>query len=703
MTFASPAAFIGAFDRVSIGNVRYRVHQAVVNGFVLQEIEGNKLSQKFTHAEIHARAKVGDVKVEQHFFAPHIQAKLKANQDFDLGLLSKEHLEFVSNKLAVVQAVRVLRSRGKVSLSHRSLKSALPEIMMLADELREEKRKKRKYAGGKRTSLEKPCSRTVWNWYTAYRDFGVAGLVDKRSRSGQRGSRLHSEVNKLMLECVGAYKNPDQPTEEQVIQDTQDAVKAANEKRALDGLAPLKIPSRNTVMRRINSIPPFEAAVCRHGRAQAISEFYPVGRGLVRSRPLERLEMDDWTVDLFTIAKQMGIFPLLPPELQEAIALDGKKSRWHLCVAICGTTRCILGMTLSSSPATQAALECLHMVVREKEQWADAVGATSPWDMGGLPELLVTDAGSQFDNARIEAAVHDLGITADIPPQGLPQLRATIERLFETIGSNLLPRLSGRSFSNVMQRGDYPSEERAVLSVHDFSRILVRWVVDVYHNTPHAGLSGETPLECWKRLSEEYGVRPMPDRRSRRIAFGVTKKRELSKKGVQVLGVHYNSDRLMQYMRNETNRTLNVQWLAEDLGEVEVQLGADWYSVPAVLPGFKGVKASNWLAACERIKKGNPQARKVSEEAISTALKEIKHWNAAAGEKAGIVNEGWTSDLIEKLEEKSFLGFQVGDPSSSISEHGLLGARVEVPDGPKLEQNEPTRSVAPTSNDDWKF
>lgn len=206
-------------------------------------------------------------------------------------------------------------------------------------------------------------------------------------------------------------------------------------------------------------------------------------------------------MDLFTIANRRDIFPLLPSELREAIALDGKKSRWHVCVAICCTTRCILGMTLSSSPATQAALECLHMVVREKEQWADAVDASSPWVMSGLLDLLVTDAGSQFDNVRIEATAHDLGITTDIPPQGLPQQRAMIERYFKTIGTNLLPRLSGRSFSNVVHRGDYPSEERKVLSGHEFSHSLIRWVVDVYHITPHDGLMGAAP---WRVLATAF-------------------------------------------------------------------------------------------------------------------------------------------------------------------------------------------------------
>lgn len=38
-----------------------------------------------------------------------------------------------------------------------------------------------------------------------------------------------------------------------------------------------------------------------------------------------------------------------------------------------------------------------------------------------------------------------------------------------------------------------PPEERAALTLEVFTEILVRWIVNVYHQTPHRGLNGCKP------------------------------------------------------------------------------------------------------------------------------------------------------------------------------------------------------------------
>lgn len=74
-------------------------------------------------------------------------------------------------------------------------------------------------------------------------------------------------------------------------------------------------------------------------------------------------------------------------------------------------------------------------------------------------------------------------------------MRGMIERLFRTAIMSLFSHLSGRVFSNVFERGDHPSEERACLTTEQLGYAIVRWVVDIYHNTPHEGLGGLTPLQ----------------------------------------------------------------------------------------------------------------------------------------------------------------------------------------------------------------
>lgn len=82
--------------------------------------------------------------------------------------------------------------------------------------------------------------------------------------------------------------------------------------------------------------------------------------------------------------------------------------------------------------------------------------------------------------------------------------------MFGTFATKLIPRLSGRTFSNTVERGDYDSVARAALNPEEFCSVLVRYIVDVYHRSPHSGLDGETPLDCWNRLVEKFGVQPPP-------------------------------------------------------------------------------------------------------------------------------------------------------------------------------------------------
>ena len=78
-----------------------------------------------------------------------------------------------------------------------------------------------------------------------------------------------------------------------------------------------------------------------------------------------------------------------------------------------------------------------------------------------------------------------------------------------------------------MKRRGHKPEDFAHLTVDELAALLTLWIVDVYHNTPHDGLGGETPRNAWKRLASLVGVRPLPDRRKIRAIFGERLVREL--------------------------------------------------------------------------------------------------------------------------------------------------------------------------------
>lgn len=705
--------YFGTFDRITIGGAAFNVSMSNSEGYLLKTEDAEGLTQLFPYRDLAAHSEAGNIKVERDFYAPASAEVERRHSEFDLRRLQKKHLEKVGVRLGYSLAVEELYGNGEIQLTYKSVRHAFLLLKSKADVAFQEffqshVNHKKAYGGGACIAINSASPTSVLKWFKAYRDGGIAGLVDGRWKSGRKGSRLCPETEALLKKCVASYLHPDSPTKRAVVTDTIERFKRENRVRKKERQPQLPIPSGNTIRARLREFTAFEVTLHRKGEDAARKEFFPVGTGLQLGRPLERVEMDGWTVDLMTIAKSTRLLEKLAPELVQEMELDGGKKRWHLIGAICCTTRCLVGVTLSKSENVSAAIDCLQMIMRDKGHHADAVGALSPWHMHGIPDVLVTDNGSAFASYRFIAAAKFAALDLMRAPAGLPQLRGTMERVLETTSTNLVGRLSGRTFSDVVQRGDYPSEARAVNTVEDFATMLVRWVVDVYHNTPHEGLGGETPLECWERLSNIYGVRPRPDLRTQRIAFGVELDRKVNKAGITVLGVAYNSEELGQYFRKYGVQSLKVRWLPENIGAIEVSLDDEWVAVEAVLPEFQGRTARDWTLCRNLIRRGDPNAREIASSTVAAAFEEIDRMNAAAGQRAGILSEQWTKDGIARFEQDLGIGFFAGTRDAAEKTASQYGTLIDV--GPpsetakgryRAEQLDP-RSSKPKKND-WKF
>ncbi|MGN7871700.1 hypothetical protein [Paracoccus sp. 22332] len=282
---------------------------------------------------------------------------------------------------------------------------------------------------------DKFTPRSLRRWLSLYDAMGRAGLADRHQKSGNREARFPSEIRAILSKAVEYYLSPNRPTKKKVHENVLIAVSDLNEDRHARGLPPFDAPSRNAVSAEIDRQDPFQVAVAREGREAAMRKLRQTGQGLSPglTRPAQRVEMDEMKIDLFTIFKDNGFLDLFSEKDRERLGLDGKKGRWWVTMAICATTKVILGMRLTRNPNHLAALECLQMCLNDKGSFADAVGALSPWSMAALMELLVTDAGAAFKATDLRTACADLGIRKEIAIAGLPHLRGCIERMFRTL------------------------------------------------------------------------------------------------------------------------------------------------------------------------------------------------------------------------------------------------------------------------------
>jgi putative transposase len=376
-----------------------------------------------------------------------------------------------------------------------------------------------------------------------------------------------------------------------------------------------------------------------------------------------------------------GLHHLFTPAELALFGLDDTKKRWWIVVAIDCRTRVILGMRLTCEQRSSAAVGCLRMITSDKGGISDATGAVARWSQYGTPELLVADNGSAFKATAFSDACADLRISLLYTIAGA---RGAIERMFQTCATNLLPRLSGRTFSDVVERADHPAEARACLGPEDLCFALVRWIVDIYHNTPHSGLGGRTPLAQWEadHRAGNYPLRAAPDRRARRLAFGLTLKRRARREGVVILGVRYHSEALAQFVTRRGASTVDLRWDPEDIGVVEVSIDGQWQEVPAVHAGLDGLHVQLWIAGRRALGASDPRRKQWEEDTIAEAIEAIKAMNQHRSLQFQLIDKPRSERQIEALEGGLFDGFRVPATSPKLRSRGDGPDRSVVPVGP---------------------
>lgn len=671
--------------------------------------EGGGLTEHFTHAEIATLQQQNRITVKgRHFVAQGVRHVLERADTLHC-LVDGTIAERIRYREAMVLGFKEVQRKhpnGKggsiVSRTDASIAAYGGLIRLEAGAFYAENGAKSKT----RSIPTEFSPRSLRRWLKNYDAMGRVGLGDACAKSGNRAERFPREVAEILSEQVNRYLSLNRPTKKKIHENVQIAVHDLNDERSIQGLPALAVPSRNAVSAAIDRLDPFHVAVAREGKEAATRRLRQTGQGLSGDliRPMQRVEMDDVKIDLFTLFKKNGFLDLFSEEERSRLGLN-EKHRWHVTTAICATTRVILGMRLTYNPNTLSALECLQMCLNDKGRYADAVGALSPWSMSGLMELIVTDAGSSFKADDFRTACADLGIRQEITVAGCPQLRARIERLFGTLNHSLLPRLSGRTFHSSASRGDHDALGEAALSVDDLIRVLVRWVVDVYHNTPHEGLGGRTPLEAWEQAMLDWGVTPPPGPEIQAQIFARSMQRKLEGDGVTVLGVRYHSRELAEWCMHHRPSQVNVRWSPDDIGAIWVKAGT-WIKVPAVFEGFAGLRADEWTSTARRLRVNLRGGQELARSVVRRAIKEIENVNALARVREGIITKNWQQDDLDRLERDVFVGFKVADaeeaPATTSPGDGIGRAVTPLTEPEAFrEEDIPSIQMRRAHDDDW--
>jgi putative transposase len=210
-----------------------------------------------------------------------------------------------------------------------------------------------------------------------------------------------------------------------------------------------------------------------------------------------------------------------------------------LTVAIDTNIRCIAGfhITLEAPSATSVAL-CLTHVAMDKAPWLAMREVDASWPVQGKPRQLGVDNGSDFHSQAFERGCSQHGITIEWRPPGRPHFGGVIERVIGTL-MGLVHGLPGTTFSNVGQRGSYDSDKAACLTLEEVEHWLAIAVAKYYHQNPHEGLDGQTPLRRWQEgvttLQAEGGSVLVPrNSRAYLVDFLPVLRRSLQRNGITI-------------------------------------------------------------------------------------------------------------------------------------------------------------------------
>jgi len=352
---------------------------------------------------------------------------------------------------------------------------------------------------------------------------GVASdLLPGRSSGGRGGGRLSAEVETVLREVVRSrYLSRQRRSVAAVYREV------ARQCR----LCGLPVPTRNTLVRRIELLDPLAVASAREGadRARALRSAGgtpPEIEGL-----LEQVQIDHTVVDLMVVDERHRL-PIGRP---------------YVTVAIDVASRCVCGLVVTlEAPSALSVGLCLAHMVTDKRAWLERLGVEAAWPMSGKPRELYMDNASEFKSEALRRGCEQHGIKLSYRPLGLPHFGGIVERLIGTM-MEMVHELPGTTFSNPAERGDYDSEASAVLTLAELNRWLALAVAS-YHGQVHGTLR-QTPAGRWAEGVDGAG-RPatVANETAFLVDFLPVIRRTLTRTGFQIEHVQYYRDALKPWI-----------------------------------------------------------------------------------------------------------------------------------------------------------
>ncbi len=401
-----------------------------------------------------------------------------------------------------------------------------------------------------------PSPISVYRWYRRYRR--TRSVVDLTDRHEAKGRKItwSNEVIAVIDESIDQVYLNQQKHPGKAVYDEVCRKLLALQRRNPDKIDIYRIPSRPTVYRYLNKLERYAVDAARLGRPAANRKFRAVLGIQKTDSILERWEIDHTPLDLIVYDEETRL-PHGRPWLTAILDKD---------------SRMIMGIYISfGNPSAYSVLQCLRQAILPKDellkQYQDI---TLAWPARGIPEVIVCDNGMELHSDSLIKACQELNIQIQFCPSKLPEYKGAIERFFRTIAKDLIHRLPGATFSNIWERGDYPSENLACIGFKTLLALLYKWIVEVYHQEVHRGI-GVPPALMWEKGERERLIEYPANPKQLWIITAHTAERTLFRYGLEINGLKYNCPELQSlYRRHGSNLKLSLKYHEDDISYVHV-------------------------------------------------------------------------------------------------------------------------------------
>ena len=383
-----------------------------------------------------------------------------------------------------------------------------------------------------------PCPSCVQSWWKRYRITKSINALLPHAHSGY--SRKEDPRYSIFEEIIKTvYLNAQKMAVLEIFHKVKQRIVLLNMHRE----EKIKPVGKSTIYRWVTNLRSDISDSSRLGADVARNKYRMVVGGLKVSQVLECVEIDHTPLDLIVI-DSTTMLPL---------------GRAWLTLALDKHSRIVMGFYISfNPPSSYAVLQCVKQMILPKDDLLKRFpDIKNDWPVFGIPELLALDNGMDLHSDALKKACLELGIQILFCPAATPEMRGSIERFFRTINQGLIHKLPGTTFSNIGERGDYPSEELAAIDMQTLVHLVTKWIVDVYNDTPHRGI-GDTPHNKWI-YSAKHRIIDLPVYPTQLdVITGIPAKRTVFHYGIELEGLHYNS-RQLQEIRKISGENMQVE------------------------------------------------------------------------------------------------------------------------------------------------